>query len=119
MIHRRQVMLCRTRGMFVTFDGVGATPRAKATWLHDALALWLPRHPCFLEFRLPTSHGLFFPTFADAGWYRFFRSVPVTEPHRWTHPHTPASPHRQPEAVQVRTAMDTLPSTDDFRVVPP
>jgi hypothetical protein len=125
---RASIKLARARSMFVTFDGTPSPPtlRARATVLHAAAAMWRPRHPCFVEASYPSepTDELRFPTFADAGWFRFFRSAPHGEPHGWTHPHrwvrlagSPLPP--QPEAVQETLTLARLAGASSLRVVDP
>ena len=116
---RSQVYLCGREAMFVTFEGSDSLPRTSAVAAHSALALWQPCNTCFLEVRYAPQPGddLLYPTLADAGWFRYFRSAPATEPHGWTRPHDPQFPP-QPEAVQRRVTFDRLASPDDLRALP-
>lgn len=106
--------------MFVTLDDPGhSINRNSATKVHAALALWKPRSDCFVEARLAprADKPLKMPTFADAGWFRFFRSAGVGEPNGWTRPHDPGLPP-QPEAVREPAALAELQSSQDLRILP-
>lgn len=106
--------------MFVTFDRSTPSPRDSATRMHSALALWKPLQECFVEFRYPTEGAdvLRFPTFADAGWFRYFYSADVDADHGWTHPHH-GTEDPQPEAVEEPQTMGRLHGSDDMRMLPP
>ncbi|MBC8443298.1 hypothetical protein H8D79_01085 [PVC group bacterium] len=104
--------------VFVTFDHGQHTERDDARWLHEALALWKPLGPCLIEVRygLEKAGDLHFPTLADAGWFRYFRSAEPTQDHGWTRPRSGTA--RQPEAVHGQKTLDVVASPDDIRLVP-
>lgn len=106
--------------MFVTFDGSTPFPRDSAARMHSALALWKPLQECFVECKYPREGGdvLRFPTFADAGWFRYFYSADVHADHGSTQPHH-ATEAPQPEAVEEPQTMGRLHDTDDMRMLPP
>lgn len=115
-----EVPLSRAASTFVTFDASQPAKRESARWMHSALALWKPVTECFLESQYGTDHAgdLRYPTLADAGWFRYFRSAEPTEPHGWTNPHDAALPP-QPEAVHGSGSLGALQSADDLRVLSP
>ncbi len=106
--------------MFVTFDGSTPSPRDSATRMHSALALWQPLQECFVEFKYLRGGAdvLRFPTFADAGWFRYFYSADVDANHGRTHPHH-GTEAPQPEAVEEPQTMGRLQGSNDMRMLPP
>ena len=123
ILNRKAVPLGGGKGMFVTFDAGQAVHRDSSRWLHAALALRCPWKPRFAEIRytLRKADELRFPTLADAGWFRWFRSAAVGEPYGWTRPHPPLDPEadRQPEAVHKTPSLARVRSSADVRIVPP
>jgi len=122
----RSVLLTGAHSMFVTFDPNSPPPttpakRNDAAWMHAALALWRPPFECMLEARYEARDDdkLKHPTFADAGWFRFFRPAGADEPHGWTRPHRDHEDDLppQPEAVQEPQTLARLQNPDDFRIV--
>lgn len=111
------IKLAPREHVFVTFDTTSSHARRTATSVHNALALWLPLRPCFIEFSyIPEPSSLRYPTVADAGWFKFYRSTPHTEDHGWTNPHATDPPEeRQPEAVQQSPLLD---ASITARIVP-
>jgi len=120
-VQRDLVYLSGQRSTFVTFDPPTPDPmvRRKASRAHAALALWKPCSSCFIEvtYEKLGSDELRFPTFADAGWSRFFKSVTVTELHGWTRPHGGKLPP-QPEAVQDHPTLARVDRPSDMRLLP-
>jgi hypothetical protein len=122
VLDRAAVRLGGGASAFVTFDAGQPVQRESSAWLHAALALWRPWNPRFAEVRYATSSAdtLRFPTLADAGWFRWFRSAAVGEPHGWIRPHPPLDSvaDRQPEAVHETPTLARLQSPADLRIVP-
>jgi len=108
-----------SESVFVTFDAGQQTERDDADWMRAALALRKERHDCFIElqYRGDAVDALLFPTLADAGWFRYFRSVGSDSDHGLTAPHNPHMP-AQPEAVHPPAMMAVLDSPDSLRLVP-
>ena len=116
---RGQVPMSGCPSVFVTFDAGQHTDRDDSEWIHAALAFWKPATTCFLEIRYSPDHvsALLYPTLADAGWFRYFRSAATDEPHGWTRPHDDAC-DPQPEAVHESASLLTVVSPKDIRQVP-
>jgi len=114
-----EVAMSGSASVFVTFDAGQHTERDDADWMHAALALWRGRHDCFIElhYQRDAVDALLFPTLADAGWFRYFRSVGTDSDHGLTAPHGPDMP-AQPEAVHPPAMMTVLDSPDRLRLVP-
>ncbi len=117
---RKNLRLSGGKATFVTFDDPSHPfPRNSAEALHRALALWKFREPCFVEVIIfPRSiHVLQFPTLADAGWFRYFKSALPSEAHGWTKPHDLSLP-RQPEAVMDSPTWADIDDPTHLRIVP-
>jgi len=119
-----QLFLCPRRRMFVTFDLKPSSLAGSSLRLHAALGLWKRSSlsPCFLEIALhvDSKDRLKFPTFADAGWFRFFRSAPLGAQHGLTQPHANQDAiGQQPEAVMETLTFQRLRSGSSIRFVPP
>ena len=119
-----QLSLCKERRMFVTFDLNPSSLGGSSLRLHAALGLWKSStvNPCFLEiaFHVDSKDRLKFPTFADAGWFRFFRSAPLGAQHGLTQPHANQyAIGQQPEAVMETLTFQRLRSGNCIRFVPP
>lgn len=123
VLNRGGVRLGDGTGVFITFDAGQPAHRDSSLWLHAALALRRPWKPRFAEVRYNVGKAdkLRFPTLADAGWFRWFRSATVGEPHGWTRPHPPCDPNAdcQPEAVHETPTLARVRSPAGLRIVPP
>lgn len=113
-IPREEVPLGNAAAMFVSFDGAPPLERISATRVAAALALWIPAPMCMVQLAYSPQPGdrLLFPTFVEAGWFRFFRPAPLGEPHGWTAPRPPTPAEGpeppQPEAVQERLTLERV-----------
>lgn len=121
-IPKRPILLCLQAAMFVTFEGDMVLDRQNSGRVRSALALWYsePAQPLLEAALEPPCEpsDLKIPTVADAGWYRWFQSVPVGAPHGMTGPRDKALP-AQPEAVIAPCTLASVTSPHRLRLLDP